>query len=69
VIGLLVRALAERAEEVARLETGNPPEMVVPRPTRQSEEHSDVTAEFRVKTWDAMGPTTYVVVVSEVRRR
>jgi hypothetical protein len=69
VIGLLVRALAERAEEVARLETGNPPEMVVPRPTRQSEEQSDATVEFRVKTWDAMGLITYVVTVSEVRGR
>jgi hypothetical protein len=67
-IGLLVRALADRAEEVARLESGNPPEIVPPRlaGSRDPEATGDATIAFRLKTWGPMGSTVYVVTVSEV---
>jgi hypothetical protein len=69
-IGLLVRALADRAKEVARWENGYEAIMVEPRPVNQSNSATmdDMTVEFRLEVRGEF-PKTYIVTVSEVSRR
>jgi hypothetical protein len=66
-MSVLVRALAERAEQVATWEHGIKPEMVQPRLAsgRADAVMGNETVEFRVKVF---GPSrlTYVVTISEV---
>lgn len=69
-LGLLSRSLFERAIEVARWELGGmEPQSTAPRLASNSDgTFGNETAEFRIETFGASGPTTYVVTVSEVRR-
>lgn len=72
-IGLLVRALAERATEIARWEGGFEPTVTGPKLVGGSDggptlSDGGSTVEFRLEVFGPV-PTTYVVTVSEVRRR